>query len=67
MKSNGVILCHDCHGENEVTKAVRDFCIKNQETATAYRVCNGRSSIVKITLEPSSTPQCLDNTSSDPS
>jgi len=67
MKSKSVILCHDCHGENEVTKAVRDFCIKNQEFAQGHRVCNGRSSIVKIYLEPSSTPQCHDNTSSDPS
>ena len=65
MKSKSVILCHDCHGENDVTKAVRAFCIKNQETLSAYRMYSGKSSIVKISLEPSSTPECPDSTSSD--
>ena len=51
MKPGGVILCHDCHGENEVTKAVRTFCRDHPEVDEVFRVYNGFSSIVKITLK----------------
>lgn len=51
MKPGGVILCHDCHGENDVTKAVRTFCETRQEVEEASRVYNGYSSIVKIVLK----------------
>lgn len=51
MKPGGVILCHDCHGENDVMKAVRSFSQTHQEVETALRVYNGRSSVVKITLK----------------
>jgi len=51
MKPGGVILCHDCHGENEVTKAVRTFCRDRPEVDEVFRVYNGFSSIVKITLK----------------
>ena len=51
MKPGGVILCHDCHGENDVTKAVRTFCETHQEVEEASRVYNGYSSIVKIVLK----------------
>jgi predicted O-methyltransferase YrrM len=64
MKTNGIILCHDCHQNNDVMKALMEFCKENSiENATGFK----NSSIIKITLEPSSTPQCPDNTSSDPS
>ena len=52
MKSGSIILCHDCHGENIVTKAVRDFCIKYSGILFGCRMHNSMSSIVKITLNP---------------
>lgn len=63
MKPHGIILCHDCHGENIVTKAVRDFCIKYSGILTGQRMHSSMSSIVKITLNHSQDPQCPDSTS----
>jgi|TARA_R110000782_G_C14643179_1_gene395881 hypothetical protein len=47
MKKNGIILCHDCHQSNDVTKALLDFCEENSiENATGFQ----DSSIIQIIL-----------------
>ena len=48
MKKDGVILCHDCRPGNDVSKALREFCMKNEiQNASGFE----HSSIVKIDLK----------------
>ena len=48
MKKNGVILCHDCRPGSDVSKALREFCMKNEiQNASGFE----HSSIVKIDLK----------------
>jgi predicted O-methyltransferase YrrM len=48
MKKDGVILCHDCRPGSDVSKALREFCMKNEiQNASGFE----HSSIVKIDLK----------------
>jgi len=48
MKKGGVILCHDCRPGSDVSKALREFCVKNGiQNASGFE----HSSIVKIDLK----------------
>jgi hypothetical protein len=48
MKKGGVILCHDCRPGSDVSKALREFCMKNEiQNASGFE----HSSIVKIDLK----------------
>lgn len=48
MKKDGIILCHDCRPGNDVSKALREFCVKNEiQNASGFE----HSSIVKIDLK----------------
>ena len=48
MKKGGVILCHDCRPGSDVSKALREFCVKNEiQNASGFE----HSSIVKIDLK----------------
>ena len=48
MKKGGVILCHDCRPGSDVSKALREFCMKNEiQNASGFEY----SSIVKIDLK----------------
>lgn len=48
MKKNGAILCHDCRHGSDVSKALREFCMKKSiENVSGFE----NSSIVKIDLK----------------
>jgi len=48
MKKNGAILCHDCRHGSDVSKALREFCMKKSiENVSGFE----DSSIVKIDLK----------------
>ena len=51
MKEGGIILCHDCRPDSDVSKALREFCVENAfENVIGFE----HSSIVKIHLKDKS-------------